>query len=145
MQDRRWQSASQEEWSLLLSAMRQVQKDVVAYEGRLTLKRVDPRKLDLDFNQDAPQFHHLEDANECIQRLWSICAELSDQQQLIRDRIEKDSSNSSMPPSSDSIAAKVDRYNTNYRSYVLTGRKQGAPRGHRGHGRGLSPCQSGMR
>lgn len=47
-----------------------------------------------------------------------------------------------MPPSSDSIAAKVDRYNTNHENYIATGKKQGAQIGHKGHGRHLkSPSE----
>lgn len=139
MQGRHDQSASQTEWSAFLAAIDQVKKDMAAYDRRVALGETDVSQQDLDFNHSAPQFHHLDDANEFIQRLWSVCANLSDQQQLIRDRIEKDSSNSSRPPSSDSIATKVDRYNTNHEHYIPTGKKQGAQIGHKGHGRHLKP------
>ena len=69
--------------------------------------------------------------------MWSACTGLSDKKQLIRDRIEKDSTNSSKPPSSDSLAAKIERYRENHNNYVPTGKKQGAQTGHKGYGRDL--------
>lgn len=122
----------QEEWSHFMEAACQVKKDIDAYECRLSAESLDPTNTNFNFTHTAPQFHYVEDANECIQRLWSICTQLTDRQQLMRDRIEQNSSNSSRPPSSDTIAAKVNRYRANHQNYKPTGRKQGAQLGHTG-------------
>lgn len=142
MQGMHCQSASQEEWSALMDAIRCVGKDIAVYEHSVASAKEFFSRSDFDFNESPPQFRHVDDANECIQRLWSVCSRLTDQQQLIRDRIEKDSTNSSRPPSTDSIAAKADRYRANHQKHIPTGRQQGAQPGHKGSGRHLKPTST---
>ena len=138
MQGDQCQSASQEEWSTLLDAIALARKDIRAHEDYLASgEREAALRADFDLTESAPQFKFLDDANECIQRLWSLCAKLSDTQQLIRDRVEKSSSNSSRPPSTDNISAKVQRYRANHKNHTPSGKKQGAQIGHKGYGRSL--------
>ena len=88
----RLESASAEEWSAFMEAACRVNMGMVVHERHLAVPDTDPSKINFNFTESAPQFHHLDDANEYIQRLWSICIQTTDQQQLMRDRVEKDSS-----------------------------------------------------
>ena len=88
-----------------------------------------------DFTQPPPVFTNLMDANDFIKRLWVECVVRLKNIQLQA----KDSTNSSIPPSHDSISTKVER-NANSK-HVASGKKQGGQPGHKGHWRSLLPIE----
>ena len=82
-----------------------------------------------DFTQPAPIFDELTLANLFIERLWAESLARLKNVQLMA----KDSTNTSSPPSHDTIGAKAKRNaNSNHQP---SGKKQGAQRGHNGRWR----------
>lgn len=126
------------DWSAFMKAAGQVAQEVARYKDRVASSFNKLSALSFEATESAPRFEHLDDANECIERLWSKCRELTEKQQRLRERVEKDSRNSSRPPSSDSLYSKLIRYQCREQK-PGSQRKQGAQPGHKGVGRGLLP------
>lgn len=95
-----------------------------------------PGQSPFDFTVDPPHYDNLDDANDFIARLWSFIAQRLGNLQSLHALSGKNSSNSSRPPSTDTLADKVKR-NKNSR-HQPSGKKQGAQPGHQGHFR--KPC-----
>jgi len=98
--------------------------------------------MEFDFSQPFPSSNNIEECRETIKALWQHCQ--SQQQTIIglNERLNTNSTNSSLPPSSDSIRDRAKRFQEKdawkkRTSAYWSNPRQGAQRGHKGHGRKL--------
>jgi len=93
--------------------------------------------MNFDFNLSSPEPKNLSESRKIIEALWSQCQ--SDQKTLsdLKEKLKTNSTNSSQPPSSDSIRARAERFKERDAwkkrtpSYWKNSR-QGAQKGHQG-------------
>lgn len=98
--------------------------------------------MDFDFTTTAPKPNTLAKCHQLIEQLWSHCVDLTSSLSKLKDQMNTNSSNSSLPPSNDSIKDKASKrkehdgwrkHSTGY----WRSRRQGAQPGHKGTGRSL--------
>jgi transposase len=92
--------------------------------------------MKLDFTKPAPQLRTLEEAQELIQALWTLCTEIPKLKKHIADLEEKlntNSNNSSKPPSGDRFKSNHNKQNQERK------RNRGGQPGHPGITRHLLP------
>jgi hypothetical protein len=67
--------------------------------------------MDFAFSENAPKPSTLGKSHTLIAKLWQYCADISEQLSNAQAKLQTNSSNSSLPPSSDSIREKAERRN----------------------------------
>jgi len=86
----------------------------------------------LDLTQPAPKPQSLEEAQQLIELLWQLLADLSRRQSELEEQLATTSENSSQPPSQDSPKQRAERL-----SKKPSGRMKGAQAGHEKYERAL--------
>ena len=89
-----------------------------------------------DFTTSAPKPHDLETALQLIAELWSNGAKLTAELTALKEKLNTNPTNSSLPPSTDIFGKHKKKIKLHKRK---SGLKQGAQVGHVGKGRKLLP------
>lgn len=97
--------------------------------------------MKFDFNQPCPTPMTTKECHALIAGLWQQCQSHQETIESLTERLATNSSNSSLPPSHDSLRDRAQR-NTHknkdpQQTSSLIKRKQGAQPGHKGYGRAL--------
>lgn len=98
--------------------------------------------MDFDFTGKASHPETLKASHQLIDQLWHYCTQLKTKMLTMQEEANTDSSNSSLPPSSDSIKRRAEKRKERNEWHKQTsaywkGLRQGAQPGHKGVGRAL--------
>jgi len=128
------------DWHDFLSTAKRLLPQVSA--DRTTIEEYKPNlagETAFDFTKPTPKYDNLDDANECIDRLWHEGEKRVARLQAVMEKANQDSTNSSLPGSQDSIATKAERAKNS--NHTPSGKKQGAQPGHKASWRKLIPTE----
>ena len=92
-----------------------------------------------NFTEAAPTFTNAIESNAFIKTLWDYTRLQEAELHLAQEKLNKNSTNSSIPSSQESLADKANRAKKELNGKQTRGRQQGAQKGHVGHGRKLLP------
>lgn len=106
---------------------------VGAEELELDRIQADQIGMEIDLSQPPPQVRTLEEAQALINVLWSMLREQEKRIQVLEEKLNTNSSNSSKPPSTDQGKRKTSK------PHAAGGRKAGGQPGHIGRARELLP------
>lgn len=99
--------------------------------------------MEFDFSLKAPQPKCLSECHQLIEVLWATCQLQQETLNKLKEQVKTYSGNSSSPPSTDSPRARAirtARSSADWRKrtpHYWQKRRQGAQKGHKGHGRQL--------
>lgn len=94
-------------------------------------------KPEFDFSEPCPNFTNSTAANAFAKRLWDFAAKQEAELHQALEKLGKNSSNSSISSSQESLSNKAKQNKNTLNGKQHNGRKQGAQKGHIGHGRKL--------
>lgn len=106
---------------------------VGAEEMELGRVQADQISMEIDLSQPPPQVKTLEEGQALINVLWSMLREQEKRIEVLEEKLNTNSSNSSKPPSPDQGKRKSSK------PHAASGRKAGGQPGHVGRARELLP------
>ena len=117
--------------------MKRIKNDIT-----IKTKRKSSVCMKFDFSKPCPAPTTVEECHNVIHGLWQECQLQQKSIEGLTERLNKDSSNSSLPPSNDSLRNRAKRFvdKNEWKKRTIAywqKRRQGAQRGHKGHGRKL--------